>query len=296
QIVDEIGLCVTGQTGNLDPADKLIYALRDVTGTVESVPLIASSIMSKKIASGADAIVLDVKVGSGAFMQTLEDARRLARTMVDIGAHVGRRTVAVITDMNQPLGMAVGNGLEMKEAIETLSGRLPEGDPLYEVCMLLASKMLLLANLAQSDAEAREKLKAALDSGAGLKKLEAMLRAMGGDTACVKDPSLLCRVKRKLDVFPAGSGYVADMDAVSIGVAAQLLGAGRAKKEDAIDPAVGLVMRKRRGDYIRRDEPLATLYVNESARLAEAASKLRSAVAISKAPPERIPMVYEVIE
>ena len=198
--------------------------------------------------------------------------------------------------MNQPLGMAVGNGLEMKEAIETLSGRLPEGDPLYEVCMLLASKMLLLANLAQSDAEAREKLKAALDSGAGLKKLEAMLRAMGGDTACVKDPSLLCRVKRKLDVFPAGSGYVADMDAVSIGVAAQLLGAGRAKKEDAIDPAVGLVMRKRRGDYIRRDEPLATLYVNESARLAEAASKLRSAVAISKAPPERIPMVYEVIE
>ncbi len=296
QIVDQIGLCVTGQTGNLDPADKLIYALRDVTGTVESVPLIASSIMSKKIAAGADAIVLDVKVGSGAFMQTIEDARRLARTMVDIGAHVGRKTIAVITDMNQPLGMAVGNGLEMKEAIETLSGRLPAGDPLYEVCMLLAAKMLLLAQLAENEADARAKLKAALDSGAGLKKLEAMLAAMGGDTACIEHPEILCRVKRKLDVFPSATGYVAHMDAVSIGVAAQLLGAGRAKKEDAIDPAVGLVMRKRRGDFIRRDEPLATLYVNSNERLSEAAARLRGAIAIAKTPPESIPMVYEVIE
>ena len=296
QIVNDIGLCVIGQTGNLNPADKLIYALRDVTGTVESVPLIASSIMSKKIAAGADAIVLDVKVGTGAFMQTLGDARRLARTMVEIGSHVGRRTIAVITDMNQPLGMAVGNGLEVKEAIDTLSGKLPADDPLYEVCMLLASKMLLLAGLAENDSDARTKLKTALDSGAGLAKLEAMLEAMGGDTACIKRPELLCRVKRKLDVFPAGAGYVADMDAVSIGVAAQLLGAGRAKKEDAIDPAVGLVMRKRRGERIRRDEPLATLYVNDSARLSEAAAKLRAAVAISKTPPVRIPMIHEVID
>ncbi len=296
QIVNDIGLCVIGQTGNLNPADKLIYALRDVTGTVESVPLIASSIMSKKIAAGADAIVLDVKVGTGAFMQTLGDARRLARTMVEIGSHVGRRTIAVITDMNQPLGMAVGNGLEVKEAIDTLSGKLPADDPLYEVCMLLASKMLLLAGLAENDSDARTKLKTALDSGAGLAKLEAMLEAMGGDTACIKRPELLCRVKRKLDVFPAGAGYVADMDAVSIGVAAQLLGAGRAKKEDAIDPAVGLVMRKRRGERIRRDEPLATLYVNDSARLSEAAAKLRAAVAISKTPPARIPMIHEVID
>ncbi len=296
KIVNDIGLCVMGQTGNLNPADKLIYALRDVTGTVESVPLIASSIMSKKIAAGADAIVLDVKVGSGAFMQTLEDARRLARTMVDIGAHVGRRTVAVITDMNQPLGLAVGNGLEMKEAIETLSGKTPEGDPLLEVCMLLASKMLLLANLAESDADAREKLSSALASGAGLRKLEAMLFAMGGDIACVRDPSLLCRVKRRLEVFPTSAGYVADMDAVSIGVAAQLLGAGRSKKEDVIDPAVGLVMKKRRGAYINRDEPLATLYANDTSKLAEAAAKVRNAVRIAKTLPERIPMVYEVIE
>lgn len=296
EIVNDIGLCVMGQTGNLDPADKQMYALRDVTGTVESVPLIASSIMSKKIASGADAIVLDVKVGSGAFMQTLEDARRLARTMVDIGAHMGRKTVAVITDMNQPLGLAVGNGLEVREAIETLSGKTPETDPLYEVCMLLASKMLLLSHLAENDADARARLKDALESGAGLHKLEAMLAAMGGNTACIKDPDVLCRVKRKLDVFPVSGGYVADMDAVSIGVAAQLLGAGREKKGDAIDPAVGLVMHKRRGDSIHRDEPLATLYVNDSAKLPEAAAKLRNAVAITKAPPERIPMIYEVIE
>lgn len=296
EIVNSIGLCVMGQTGNLDPADKLIYALRDVTGTVESVPLIASSIMSKKIAAGADAIVLDVKVGSGAFMQTIEDARRLARTMVDIGEHVGRKTIAVITDMNQPLGLAVGNGLEMKEAIETLAGKTPPSDPLYEVCMLLASKMLLLANIAQNDDHARGMLQAALDSRAGLGKLEAMLAAMGGDTACIKNPEVLCRVKRKLDVFPTSAGYIADMDAVSIGVAAQLLGAGREKKNDSIDPAVGLVMRKRRGDYIRRDEPLATLYVNDSAKLPEAAGKVRNAVSIAKTPPARIPMIYDVIE
>lgn len=296
EIVNDVGLCVMGQTGNLDPADKLMYALRDVTGTVESVPLIASSIMSKKIAAGADAIVLDVKVGSGAFMQTLEGARRLARTMVEIGEHVGRKTVAVITDMNQPLGLAVGNGLEVKEAIETLSGKTPETDPLYEVCMLLASKMLLLAHLADGDANAREKLGHALKSGAGLKKLEAMLSAMGGDTACIKDPEILCRVRRRVDIFPTCGGYVADMDAVSIGVAAQLLGAGRGKKEDAIDPAVGLVMHKRRGDPIRRNEPLATLYVNDNTRLPEAAAKLRNAIAIEKEPPERIPMIYDVIE
>lgn len=296
EIVNSIGLCVMGQTGNIDPADKLIYALRDVTGTVESVPLIASSIMSKKIAAGADAIVLDVKVGSGAFMQTIEDARRLARTMVEIGAHMGKKTVALITDMNQPLGMAVGNGLEVKEAIDTLSGRTLESDPLYEVCMLLASKMLQLGNIAKDEADARRMLAAALKSGAGLAKLEAMLKEMGGDTTCIRDPGILCRTKRKLEVFPAGTGYVADMDAVSIGVAAQLLGAGRAKKDDVIDPAVGLVMHRRRGEYINRDEPLATLYVNDSTRLSEAAAKLRGAVKIAKTPPARIPMVHEVIE
>ncbi len=295
EIVNETGLCVMGQTGNLNPADKLMYALRDVTGTVESIPLIASSIMSKKLAAGADAIVLDVKMGTGAFMQTKEKALRLARTMVAIGEHVGRKTVAVITDMNQPLGMAVGNGLEMKEAIEVLSGQTAKNDPLYEVCMLLASKMVLLSRLAETEAEAREKLRLAIACGEGLNRLERMLAAMGGDTACIHNPELLCRVKKRIPVCTDKSGYVGDMDATGIGLAAQLLGAGRAKKEDRIDPAVGLVMHKRRGEAIRAGEPIATLYVNEEARLEEARNALTGAIKIVENPPEPIPMVHGVI-
>ena len=192
EIVKEIGLCVMGQTEGLVPADKRMYALRDVTGTVSSIPLIASSVMSKKLAAGADAIVLDVKMGTGAFMQTLPEAQALARTMVEIGAHMGRRTVALVTDMNQPLGMAVGNGLEVREAIELLAGKIPSGDPLYEVSMLLASHMLLLSGLAKDEAEARAKLTQALASGAGLQKLGAMLRALGGDVRCIEEPDSLC--------------------------------------------------------------------------------------------------------
>ena len=200
EIVHKTGLCVMGQTETLVPADRRMYALRDVTGTVSSIPLIASSVMSKKIAAGADAIVLDVKVGTGAFMQTIEEARTLARAMVDIGTHMGRRTVAIITDMNQPLGMAVGNGLEVREAIELLSGKIPESDPLYEVSMLLAAHMLLLAGLAADEAEAREKLRRALQSGAGLEKLSMMLLALGGDVACIHAPDMLCAVREKLPV------------------------------------------------------------------------------------------------
>ena len=296
EIVNQTGLCVMGQSKNLVPADKLMYALRDVTGTVESIPLIASSIMSKKLAAGADAIVLDVKMGSGAFMQTIEKAERLARTMVGIGAHVGKKVVAIITDMNQPLGMAVGNGLEMKEAIDVLSGRVEAGDPLYEVCMLLAAKMLLLSDLAKSEDEAREKLRHALLSGEGLRRLEEMLRAMGGNTACIREPETLCRVRKKVSVAAEKNGYVADMDAVSIGVAAQLLGAGRAKKGDAIDPAVGLVMHKRRGDAVFQGEPIATLYVNDDSKLPEAYQMLLGAVSITEREPEHIPMVYGTIE
>ncbi len=296
EIVNETGLCVMGQTGNLNPADKLMYALRDVTGTVDSIPLIASSIMSKKIAAGADAIVLDVKLGSGAFMQTKENALRLARTMVNIGEHVGRKTMAVITDMNQPLGLAVGNGLEVKEAIEVLSGQTAENDPLYQICMLLATKMLLVSGLATSDAEAEKKLRHALTSGEGLSRLERMAAAMGGDITYIKDSRLLCKVKKLVPVYPARSGYVADMDAVGIGVAAQLLGAGRAKKNDRVDPAVGLVMHKRRGALIRAEEPLATFYVNEEARLNEAVATFRNAISITENPPEPIPMVHGIVE
>ena len=295
EIVKENGLCVMGQTENLVPADKRMYALRDVTGTVSSIPLIASSVMSKKIAAGADAIVLDVKMGTGAFMQTLPEARELARTMVEIGRHMGRRTVAIITDMNQPLGMAVGNGLEVREAIELLSGKIPAGDPLYEVSMLLASQMLLLAGLAADETEAYAKLSRALESGAGLNKLRAMLATLGGDVRCIEEPDLLCTVREKIPVTLGRSGYISAMRAEQIGVAAQLLGAGRATKADHIDPAVGLVMHKRQGMYAAGDEPVATLYVNDPAHVEEAAALLRSALTLSEEAPGHAPMVYDVI-
>lgn len=295
EIVKENGLCVMGQTENLVPADKRMYALRDVTGTVSSIPLIASSVMSKKIAAGADAIVLDVKMGTGAFMQTLPEARELARTMVEIGRHMGRRTVAIITDMNQPLGMAVGNGLEVREAIELLSGKIPAGDPLYEVSMLLASQMLLLAGLAADETEAHAKLSRALESCAGLNKLRAMLATLGGDVRCIEEPDLLCTVREKIPVTLGRSGYISAMRAEQIGVAAQLLGAGRATKADRIDPAVGLVMHKRQGMYAAGDEPVATLYVNDPAHVEEAAALLRSALTLSEEAPGHVPMVYDVI-
>lgn len=295
EIVKEIGLCVMGQTEGLVPADKRMYALRDVTGTVSSIPLIASSVMSKKLAAGADAIVLDVKMGTGAFMQTLPEAQALARTMVEIGAHMGRRTVALVTDMNQPLGMAVGNGLEVREAIELLAGKIPSGDPLYEVSMLLASHMLLLSGLAKNEAEARAKLTQALTSGAGLQKLGAMLRALGGDVRCIEDPDSLCIVEKKIPVALRAAGYIAAMRAEEIGVAAQLLGAGRATKEDRIDPAVGLVMHKRQGMHVAADEPVATLYVNDPAHVEEAAALVRAAFTLSQEPSASMPMVYDVI-
>lgn len=293
--VRETGLCVMGQTENLVPADKRMYALRDVTGTVNSVPLIASSIMSKKLAAGADAIVLDVKMGTGAFMQTLPEARELARTMVDIGTHLGRRTVAIITDMNQPLGMAVGNGLEVREAIELLSGKIPVGDPLREVSMLLAPHMLLLAGLAKDEAEARAKLSHALESGAGLAKLRAMLAALGGDVRCIEEPDVLCAVREKIPVTLGRAGYVSAIRAEQIGIAAQLLGAGRATKTDRIDPAVGLVMHKRQGAFVAVGESVATLYVNDPAHAEEAAAMVRGALTLSEEAPAPAPMVYDVI-
>ena len=295
--VQEIGLSVIGQSGNLVPADKLLYALRDVTATVKSIPLIASSIMSKKLAAGAEAIVLDVKVGTGAFVETVEEAKELAATMVEIGKHLGRRVVAVITDMNQPLGLAVGNALEVREAVELLSGKLPEGDPLYEVCMLLASHMLRLSGLAEG--EAREKLKAALHSGAALEKLRQMVSAQGGDASYmdIKKIDELCAVKRHVPVYLEAEGVIKSMDAADIGLAAQLLGAGRAKKEDAIDHAVGLVMHKRLGGAVNAKEPVCTLYVNDDSRVEEAGATLRKAITVGDAFDNiKSQMVYAVVD
>ncbi|MBQ4423268.1 MAG: pyrimidine-nucleoside phosphorylase [Clostridia bacterium] len=297
EIVDEIGVAVIGQTGNLVPADKKMYALRDVTATVRSIPLIASSIMSKKLAAGTDAIVLDVKTGTGAFMQTVDEAEKLAHLMVSIGKLVGRECVAVITDMNQPLGLAVGNALEVREAVELLSGKIPAGDPLYEVCMLLGVHMMRVSKLAKTEVEAREKLESALHSGAGLEKLRRMIAAEGGDASYIDLARIdeLCRVNKKINVYPERAGYISSMNAERIGTAAQILGAGRATKEESIDPAVGLVMKKRLGDFIRADEPLCVMYVNDESKLNAALNMFHSAFEYSDAKPDYRPMVYDVV-
>ncbi len=297
RIVRECGLSVISQTGNLVPADKKMYALRDVTATVRSIPLIASSIMSKKLASGADTIVLDVKCGSGAFMQTPEDAAELARQMVDIGALLGRRVAAVITDMDQPLGMAVGNALEVKEAVEILSGLVPAGDPLYEVCMLLGTQMLTMAGLACDETDARSKLEAALQSGAGLAKLQQMIRLQGGDAGYLTAENMkkLVAVNQLIDLPAPCDGYITAMDAQSIGTAAQMLGAGRATKADVIDPAVGLVMQVRCGWEVKQGQPLCTLYVNDDRFLDNARELLLKAITISPEKGTPAPMVYDII-
>lgn len=296
-IVRKTGVCVIGQTGNLVPADKKMYALRDVTGTVQSVPLIAASIMSKKLAAGSDAIVLDVKVGSGAFMKTVDDAKRLAELMVKMGKHLNREVVAVVTDMNQPLGLSVGNALEFREAVQLLCGQLPAGDPLLEVCLLLGTQMLLLSKIAKTDAEARSMLQHAIDNGSGLEKLRSMIRELGGDEALLtlEGMDTLCRVKRQIPVTSDKSGYVVGMQAELIGRAAQVLGAGRETKEDVIDPAVGLIMHKRVGDSVKAGEAICTLYVNDEKNLDDAVSTMKAAVQIGAKPDHVAPMVYAVI-
>ena len=297
-IVRENGLAVIGQSGNLVPADKKLYALRDVTGTIGSTPLIASSIMSKKLAAGSDAIVLDVKTGTGAFMHTVEDARKLASLMVRIGAHLGRRCEAIITDMNQPLGLAVGNALEVQEAVNVLSGLVSENEPLVEVSLLLGAHMLMLSGLAATQAEGKEKLLHALRSGAGLEKLRRMIYALGGDPTYISAEKIkeLCKVRRLVDVYPEKDGFLAGLAAEKIGVASQMLGAGRAKKEDRIDPAVGLIMHKRVGDILSVKEPFCTLYVNDETHLDEAVVLLHESMTISDRKPAPSPLVYAIVK
>ena len=296
QIVRKTGVCVIGQSQNLDPADKKMYALRDVSGTVQSIPLIASSIMSKKIASGADAIVLDVKTGSGAFMETLADARELASVMVNIGKSVGRNTVALITDMNRPLGMAIGNGLEMKEAIDVLCGKVPYDDPLTKVCFELASQMLKLSGIVDSSSEAFGMLKEAIESGEALGRLRAMLIELGGDAAYVDEPERLVQVKKRIPVRAESSGYIGEIDARLIGTAALLLGAGREKATDTIDPAVGILMKKRYGDRVEAGETVAEFFVNSEERLSEAVRHFQDGINITAEAPQTLPLVYDIIE
>jgi pyrimidine-nucleoside phosphorylase len=259
-LVNKNKIAVIGQSGNLTPADKKLYALRDVTATVDSIPLIASSIMSKKIAAGADAIVLDVKTGAGAFMKTLDDSKELAKAMVGIGNNVGRRTMAVISDMSQPLGFAIGNALEVKEAIDTLKGEGPED--LTELCLTLGSHMVYLAEKASSLAEARTMLENVIKDGSALEKLKVFLSSQGGDASIVDDPSKMPQAQYTFELEAKEDGYVSEIIADEVGTAAMILGAGRATKESIIDLAVGLVLRKKIGDQVSKGESLVTIYSN----------------------------------
>ncbi len=293
-LVNKIGLSVIGQTGNLVPADKKLYALRDVTVTVDNMSLIAGSIMSKKIASGADAIVLDVKTGSGAFMKTVEDSVGLARAMVDIGKLAGRATVALVTDMNQPLGNAVGNALEVQEAIEILRGGHP-GD-LKTAALALSSWMLRLSGLADSDEDAMLKLNSALESGAALNALRKMIEAQGGDPTVCDDVKKLPQAGRLIEVKAESGGWVSEMDNTEIGISAMLLGAGRQTKADVIDPAVGLWMKKRLGDKVAVGDVIAVFHVNDERNLEESISRFKAAIKIGGGRPEKLPLIYRVVE
>ena len=260
QLVNDNKIAVIGQSGDLTPADKKLYALRDVTATVNSIPLIASSIMSKKIAAGADAIVLDVKTGAGAFMQTEEDSIELAQAMVNIGNNVGRNTMAIISDMSQPLGFAIGNALEVKEAIDTLKGHGPED--LTELCLTLGSYMVLLAKKADSVEEARKMLKEVIDNGKALEVFKTFLASQGGDASVVDDPSKLPNAPYKIELPATQEGYIKEIVADEIGTAAMMLGAGRETKDSVIDLAVGLVLHKKVGDFVKEGEALLTIHSN----------------------------------
>ncbi|MDY8095744.1 pyrimidine-nucleoside phosphorylase [Paenibacillus polymyxa] len=259
-LVNRSKIAVIGQSGNLTPADKKLYALRDVTATVNSIPLIASSIMSKKIAAGSDAIVLDVKTGAGAFMKTVDDAKALAHAMVSIGNNVGRKTMAVISDMSQPLGLAIGNSLEVKEAIDTLRGEGPKD--LEELCMALGSQMVFLAGKADSLENAEEKLKEVIRNGKALEKFKEFIANQGGDASVVDHPERLPQAQYLIEVPAKQDGVVAEIVADEIGTAAMLLGAGRATKESEIDLAVGLMLNKKVGDAVQKGDSLVTIHAN----------------------------------
>lgn len=262
--VNNIRISVVGQTGDLAPADKKLYALRDVTATVSCIPLIASSIMSKKIAGGADAIVLDVKYGDGAFMKTIEDAEKLAGTMVDIGDMVNRKTIAVISNMNEPLGLAIGNALEVKEAIDTLNGKGPKD--LEEVCIELAANMLYLAKCGEIS-ELKIKLEELLNNGKAFDKFKSFISAQGGDIKSIEDFSLLPGAKIFKKYVAKKSGYISKIEAEKLGIASMMLGGGRAKKTDNIDYGVGIVLEKKVGDFVNEGEALLTLHINDESKV-----------------------------
>ncbi len=287
------GIVVSGPTHDLAPADGKLYALRDVTATVSCIPLIASSIMSKKIAAGAHIIVLDVKVGRGAFMKTEADAIALAQLMVQIGHGVGRQVAAVISDMNQPLGNAVGNAVEVIEAIETLKGRGPAD--FVEHCYTVASELLLLAHAATSESDARAKLQTALQSGRALEKFGEWIEGQGGTRRVIDDYSILPRARIIEDVLAPREGYLAGINAEEVGLTVVDLGGGRAKKGDAVDLAVGVVFKRKIGEHVARGEPLLTLYANDRAKFNAAKERLLAAYEFSDTPPPSPPLIHQII-
>jgi pyrimidine-nucleoside phosphorylase/thymidine phosphorylase len=291
-LVREVGACLIGQTARLAPADKRLYALRDVTATVESIPLIAASIMSKKLAEGIDALVLDVTVGSGAFMKSVADARTLARTLAGIGRSMGKRVTALLTDMSQPLGRAVGNALEVVETVELLRGGGPPD--LREVTVALTAEMLLLAGVAADGPAARAAVEAAIADGRGLAKLEEIVRAQGGDARALSDPGRLPRAPRTWDLPAPAAGVLEAVDAEAVGLAAVALGAGRSRVEDAVDPAVGLVVHRRIGDRVERGEPLCTVHEGDRGEpRPRIAARLEAAFHIGQGPAGPPPLVLE---
>ncbi len=291
--VREIGLVIAAQSGDLAPADKKLYALRDVTATVESIPLIAASVMSKKLAAGADCIVLDVKYGRGAFMTTLDAARQLAQTMVAIGRHAGRKVTAVLSSMQQPLGFAIGNALEIREAIAALRGHGPAD--LVELCLVLGSELVQMAGLRTSAAEARALLETALRSGAAWEKFRAMVINQGGDPTAIEDLDRLPTAPVQVDLPAPESGFVAAIDGQKLGLAVNALGGGRTRAEDTIDHAVGLVLRAKVGTAIASGDPLLTIHAARQSDVTAVAERLRNAYTISKTPPMPLPLVEEIV-
>lgn len=291
--VNKIGIAIMGQTADLAPADKKLYALRDVTATVDNMSLIASSIMSKKLAAGADAIVLDVKTGSGAFMKAKEDAFALAGEMVQIGKNAGRNTIAVVSDMDQPLGLAVGNALEVKEAIDTLKGQGPAD--FVELCMTLGSQMLIAGGCADTQEEARAKLNQVIADGSALKKLAEFVEAHGGDSKAVYDTELLPNAGIVEPVLAKEDGYIYKIACDEIGICSLILGGGRETKESEIDLSVGIVLEKKVGDYVKAGEPLAYIHANDKGKLAVAKERFYGAYTMSKEQPEERELIWGVI-
>lgn len=291
--VNTIGLAVIGQSEGLAPADKKLYALRDVTGTVDSIPLIASSVMSKKLASGAQAILLDVKVGSGAFMKTIDDARALAKAMVDIGTENGRSVKAVLTDMDRPLGHAIGNALEIREVINTLKGHGPED--LTHECLIMAAHMLVLSQICDYET-ALSRVQEALNSGAALERLRMMIDAQGGDSSVLDDESLLAIGKFTYDVMAPQDGYITHMNTEQCGIASVMLGAGRTVKDGSIDYSAGIVMHKKTGDAVRAGESIATLYASDESLLANAGKTYLEAITFGKTAPIVVDTILDMVE